>query len=83
MYPKTPSEFSDGVFCALFQGIGGCIDSDIFPALLAIDTRARTTINESTRRGWPLDIPPVCTMDAACMRDVEDAVPYAKDAVLS
>jgi len=38
---------------------------------------------ESTRRGWPLDIPPVCTMDAACMRDVEDAVPYAKDAVLS
>jgi len=26
-------------------------------SLLAIDTRARTTINESTRRGWPPDIP--------------------------
>ena len=51
--------------------------------VLAIDTRARTTINESTRRGWPTDFPPVCTMDTACMRDVEDAVPYAKDAVLS
>ena len=34
--------------------------------VLAIDTRVRTTINESTRRGWPPDIPPVCTMDAAC-----------------
>ena len=54
----------------------------LLPKKGRIATRARTTINESTRRGWPLDIPPVCTMDAACMRDVEDAVPYAKDAVL-
>ena len=54
-----------------------------YGSFITIDTRVRTTINESTRRGWPLDIPPVCTMDAACMRDVEDAVPYAKDAVLS
>jgi len=40
-------------------------------------------MRERTRRGWPLDIPPVCIMDTACMRDVEDAVPYAKFAVLS
>ena len=65
---------------AIFCGRGRIATS---LALLAIDTRVRTSINESTRRGWPLDIPPVCTMDAACMRDVEDAVPYAKDAVLS
>ena len=38
---------------------------------------------ESTRRGWPTDFPPVYTMDAACMWDVEDAIPCAKDAVLS
>ena len=43
----------------------------------------RNDTRERTRRGWPTDFPPVCTMDGACMRDVEDAVPYAKDAVLS
>ena len=34
-------------------------------ALLAIDTYSHTTINESTRRGWPTDFPPVCSFDGA------------------
>ena len=68
--------------CATLQ-IGRATKGRPYGSFITIDTRARTTINESTRRGWPLDIPPVCTMDATCMRDVEDAVPYAKFAVLS